>query len=125
MTTSTTTHERTEAIVHSIVEGLRAKKGHDITILDLHRLHDRPTDYMIIAESNSPTGISTLEESVREVVEEQAGERPIRVHKGSGEWIAMDYVDAMVHLFTPELRSFYHIEQMWEDADMTRLEDEV
>ena len=37
----------------------------------------------------------------------------------------MDYVDAMVHLFTPELRSFYHIEQMWEDADMTRLEDEV
>jgi len=125
LTTSTTTHERTEALVHSIVEGLRAKKGHDITILDLHRLHDRPTDYMIIAESNSPTGISTLEESVREVVEEQAGERPIRVHKGSGEWIAMDYVDAMVHLFTPELRSFYHIEQMWEDADMTRLEDEV
>lgn len=125
MTTSTTTHERTEALVHSIVEGLRAKKGHDITILDLHRLHDRPTDYMIIAESNSPTGISTLEESVREVVEEQAGERPIRVHKGSGEWIAMDYVDAMVHLFTPELRSFYHIEQMWEDADLTRLEDEV
>ena len=125
MTTSTTTHERTEALVHSIVEGLRAKKGHDITILDLHRLHDRPTDYMIIAESNSPTGISTLEESVREVVEEQAGERPILVHKGSGEWIAMDYVDAMVHLFTPELRSFYHIEQMWEDADLTRLEDEV
>lgn len=125
MTTSTTTHERTEALVHSIVEGLRAKKGHAIIILDLHRLHDRPTDYMIIAESNSPTGISTLEESVREVVEEQAGERPIRVHKGSGEWIAMDYVDAMVHLFTPELRSFYHIEQMWEDADLTRLEDEV
>ena len=125
MTTSTTTHERTEALVHSIVEGLRAKKGHAITILDLHRLHDRPTDYMIIAESNSPTGISTLEESVREVVEEQTGERPIRVHKGSGEWIAMDYVDAMVHLFTPELRSFYHVEQMWEDADLTRLEDEV
>lgn len=125
MTTSTTTYERTEALVHSIVEGLRAKKGHAITILDLHRLHDRPTDYMIIAESNSPTGISTLEESVREVVEEQAGERPIRVHKGSGEWIAMDYVDAMVHLFTTELRSFYHIEQMWEDADLTRLEDEV
>ena len=125
MTTSTTTHERTQALVHSIVEGLRAKKGHAITILDLHRLHDRPTDYMIIAESNSPTGISTLEESVREVVEEQAGERPIRVHKGSGERIAMDYVDAMVHLFTPELRSFYHIEQMWEDADLTRLEDEV
>lgn len=125
MTTSTTTHERTQALVHSIVEGLRAKKGHAITILDLHRLHDRPTDYMIIAESNSPTGISTLEESVREVVEEQTGERPIRVHKGSGEWIAMDYVDAMVHIFTPELRSFYHIEQMWEDADLTRLEDEV
>lgn len=125
MTTSTTTQERTEALVHSIVEGLKSKKGHAITIIDLHRLHDRPTDYMIIAESNSPTGISTLEDSVREVVEEQTGERPIRVHKGSGEWIAMDYVDAMVHLFTPELRTFYHLEQMWEDADKTLLEDEV
>jgi len=125
LTTSTTTQERTEALVHSIVEGLKSKKGHAITILDLHRLHDRPTDYMIIAESNSPTGISTLEDSVREVVEEQTGERPIRVHKGSGEWIAMDYVDAMVHLFTPELRTFYHLEQMWEDADKTLLEDEV
>ena len=125
MTTSTTTQERTEALVHSIVEGLKSKKGHAITILDLHRLHDRPTDYMIIAESNSPTGISTLEDSVREVVEEQTGERPIRVHKGSREWIAMDYVDAMVHLFTPELRTFYHLEQMWEDADKTLLEDEV
>ena len=125
MTTSTTTQERTEALVHSIVEGLKSKKGHAITILDLHRLHDRPTDYMIIEESNSPTGISTLEDSVREVVEEQTGERPIRVHKGSGEWIAMDYVDAMVHLFTPELRTFYHLEQMWEDADKTLLEDEV
>ena len=125
MTTSTTTQKRTEALVHSIVEGLKSKKGHAITILDLHRLHDRPTDYMIIAESNSPTGISTLEDSVREVVEEQTGERPIRVHKGSGEWIAMDYVDAMVHLFTPELRTFYHLEQMWEDADKTLLEDEV
>lgn len=125
MTTSTTTQERTEALVHSIVEGLKSKKGHAITILDLHRLHDRPTDYMIIAESNSPTGISTLEDSVREVVEEQTGERPIRVHKGSGEWIAMDYVDAMVHLFTPELRTFYLLEQMWEDADKTLLEDEV
>ena len=125
MTTSTTSPERTEALVHSIVEGLKAKKGHAITILDLHRLHDRPTDYMIIAESNSPTGISALEDSVLETVKEQAEERPIRVHKGSGEWIAMDYVDAMVHIFTPELRTFYHLEQMWEDADMTRLEDEV
>lgn len=125
MTTSTSSPKRTEALVHSIVEGLKAKKGHAITILDLHRLHDRPTDYMIIAESNSPTGISALEDSVLETVKEQAGERPIRVHKGSGEWIAMDYVDAMVHIFTPELRTFYHLEQMWEDADMTRLEDEV
>ena len=125
MTTSTTSPERTEALVHSIVEGLKAKKGHAITILDLHRLHDRPTDDMIIAESNSPTGITALEDSVLEKVQDDAVDLPIRVLKGSGEWIAMDYVDAMVHIFTPELRSFYHLEQMWEDADLTRLEDEV
>lgn len=125
MTQSTTSLESTRALVDSIVRGLQDKKGHNITILDLHHLHDRPTDFMVIAESNSPTGVSTLEDSVWDKVREETGDRPVRVHKGSGEWIAMDYVDVMVHLFTPDLRSYYHIEQMWEDAEVTRLEDEI
>lgn len=125
MTPSISTSEQTQALVDSIVEGLQKKKGHSITILDLHKLHERPTDFMIIAESNSPTGVSTLEDSVWDTVYEQVGEKPLRVHKGSGAWIAMDYVDAMVHLFTPDLRSFYHLEQMWEDAEITQVEDEL
>lgn len=112
-------------LVDSVVRGLQAKKGHSITILDLHHLHERPTDYMIIAESTSPTGVVALEESVRDKVEEETGMRPLRVHKGGGEWIAMDYADVMVHLFTPDLRAYYCLEQMWEDAELTRLEDEL
>lgn len=125
MTPSISTPEQTQTLVDTIVEGLKKKKGHSITILDLHKLHERPTDFMIIAESNSPTGVSTLEDSVWDTVHEQIGEKPIRVHKGSGEWIAMDYVDVMVHLFTPDLRSYYHLEQMWEDAEITQVEDEL
>lgn len=126
MTTSTTSgRESTRSLVDSIVRGLQAKKGHSITILDLQHLHDRPTDYMVIAESNTPTGISALEDSVWETAQKETGDKPVRVHKGSGEWVAMDYIDVMVHLFTPDLRAYYRLEQLWEDAEVTRLEDEL
>lgn len=111
--------------MESIISGLREKKGHAITLLDLRALHERPADYMIIAESNSPTGLSTLEDSIRETVRRDTGERPVRVHKGSGEWIAMDFVDVLVHLFTPDLRAYYRLEQMWEDARVTRFEEVI
>ena len=52
------------------------------------------------------------------------GEKPVNVNGlGNSQWVAMDYIDAMVHVFMPEAREFYNLENLWEDAPMTRLPD--
>lgn len=112
-----------KALVDSIVEGIEAKKGKHITVLDMQHIDDAFCDYMVIAEGNTPTQVDAIEGSIWDTVQQQLAEKPIHTHTGSGEWIAMDYVDVVVHIFVPELRHYYSIEQMWADAKQTTLPD--
>lgn len=112
-------------LVNSIVEGIREKKGKEITVLDMTGLEATICDYMVIAEGNTHTQVEAIEDSVFDIVLKRTGDKPLYSHKGSGQWIAIDYVDVIVHILTPELRHFYNIEQMWADAEIERLPDEV
>lgn len=114
----------TKALVETIIEGIREKKGKHITVIDMGSIDDAICDYMVLAEGNSPTQVSALEDSVWDTVQKKLSDKPIHTHVGSGEWIAMDYVDVMVHLFVPEQRKHYGLEQMWADAKQTILPDE-
>lgn len=111
--------------MNSIVEGIREKKGTKITVLDMTELGTTICDYMVIAEGNTHTQVEALEDSVFDIVLKRTGDKPVYTHKGGGEWIAMDYIDVIVHLLTPDLRHFYNIEQMWADAEIQRLPDEA
>lgn len=119
------TNQSVKQLLNSIVAGIREKKGTEITVLDMTQLGTTICDYMVIAEGNTHTQVEALEDSVSDLVQKRTGEKPVHSHKGSGEWIAMDYIDVIVHLMTPELRNFYNIEQMWADADMQRLPNEA
>lgn len=119
-----TNKNTTESLVKAVVEGIREKKGRKITVMDMAQIEDAICDYMVIAEGNTPTQVDALEGSVWENVRKQVNDKPIHVHKGSGEWIALDYVTVIVHLFVPELRSYYNIEGLWADALQTHLPDE-
>lgn len=111
-------------LVDAVVEGIREKKGRNITILDMRQIEDAICDYMVVADGNTPTQVEAIEDSIWEVVRKASDEKPLHVHKGSGEWIAMDYVTVIVHIFVPELRSYYNIEGLWADATQRRLPDE-
>lgn len=119
-----TKNSTTTALVETIVEGIREKKGKHITILDMGGIDDAFCDYMVVAEGNTPTQVNALEDSVWDTVQKKLGDKPIHTHIGGGEWIAMDYVDVIVHLFVPEQRKYYGLEQMWADAKQTSLPDE-
>ncbi|MDD7437610.1 MAG: ribosome silencing factor [Bacteroidales bacterium] len=119
-----TKNNTTTALVETIVEGIREKKGKRITIIDMGGIDDAICDYMVVAEGNTPTQVNALEDSVWDTVQKTLSDKPIHTHVGGGEWIAMDYVDVMVHLFVPELRKYYGLEQMWADAKQTSLPDE-
>lgn len=105
------------ALLESIIEGIHDKKGKNITSIRLKGVPGAVCDYFVICEGNTPTQVSALAEAVEQKVKENVKESPIRVHgQQRAEWIGIDYGNVMVHIFVPELRSFYNIDNLWEDA---------
>lgn len=116
-------NRKVKLLIDSIIEGIQDKKGHGITVLDIHHLTDRACDYMVIAEGNTNTQLRALEGSVWDKTLEKANEKPVRTHTGGGEWIGMDYINVMVHLFLPGMREYYRLEQLWADAKVKHIPD--
>lgn len=119
-----TTTANSKALVDSIVEGIKEKKGKNIVIIDMANVDDSICNYMVIAEGNTPVQVEAIQDSVLDTARIQTGEKPLHTHIGNGEWVAMDYVDVMVHIFVPTLREFYNIEQLWADAKQIRVEND-
>ncbi len=114
--------EQTNKLVESIVKGIQEKKGTDIVIADLRGIDGTICDYFIICQGNSPTQIDAITDSVEETARIEAGEKPVKIAgRTNAEWIAMDYTDTMVHIFLPEARSYYNLEDLWEDAKLTHV----
>ncbi|MDZ7718579.1 MAG: ribosome silencing factor [Balneolaceae bacterium] len=110
-------------LIDSITEGLLEKKARDIKILDVRALTTL-TDYFVVCHGNSETQIRALANSATEKVKEDLGEN---VWKKEGldarRWIILDYVNVVVHIFSEEKRQYYGIERMWNDAEITEVED--
>lgn len=113
-----------ELLQKFVVEGLQEIKGENITILDLREIENAVTDYFVIAEGNSNTQVSALSDSVHKSVRENVGDRPWHIEgKENAEWVLMDYVNVVVHIFQKGTREFYDLESLWGDAPTTTLEN--
>lgn len=113
-----------EQLNHQIIEGIRDKKGKNIVLLDLRRLGDAPADFFIICEGDSSTHIKAISDSVYKKVKEEMHTTPSHIEGSSNaRWVLMDYFNTIVHVFYPETREFYEIEQLWSDADTTEYAD--
>ena len=99
-----------------IVKALDAKKGENIQLLKTRDLTTL-ADYFVIATGSSNTQINALCGSVEKLLEEQAGEKPLR-REGyrDGTWVLLDYGCICVHVFSAEARSFYDLERLWADG---------
>ena len=104
-------------LVEVITQGIQEKKGQEIVIVDMQGIEGAICNYFVICTGNSPTQVSAIMDSVEDMARDKAGEKPIRVvGEQQAQWIAMDYVDVMVHIFLAETREYYNIERLWEDA---------
>ncbi len=111
-------------LVEKIIEGIQEKKGSKIVVVDLNRMEGTITNYFVICQGNSPTQVEAIAESVADFVRKDLKEKPISaVGIGSSQWVAIDFVDVMVHVFLPEMREFYDLEHLWADADITEIPD--
>lgn len=117
MTHKTTT--AAEILSRKVIEGLQDKKGQDIILMDLRNVNGAICDFFVICTGTSDRHVSALSESVEDLVRKELQDRPIsRTGQQIGEWVLLDYVDVVVHVFQAEKRKFYDIEGLWGDAEI-------
>ena len=106
-----------------VVQGMLEKKAQDIAVLDLREVKNAIADYFIICSGGSDTQVDAIAGSVLEEVEKQCGQEPW--HKEgfqNKEWILLDYLDVVCHIFKKEKREFYDLEEFWGDAKIQYIE---
>jgi ribosome-associated protein len=111
-------------LLQHIVDGIQEKKGKNINVIELKETQGAICDYFVICEGNTPTQVSAVAESIEAEVKKNTRESPIRVQGlQRAEWVGIDYGSVIVHIFLPELRTFYNIDHLWEDAKSERIPD--
>jgi len=107
-----------------VAKGMTEKKGLDIAILDLRKVKNSITDFFVICSGNSDTQLDALANSVEDEVYKISKTEPWQKEgKANGEWILIDYVDVVAHIFNKDRRKHYDLEELWGDAEVTYLED--
>lgn len=108
----------------SIIEGIQERKGKKITIVDMSRIESAATSRFIICQGTSTMQVSAIADSVREYLQEKDGIKPYNYDGyGNSQWIVIDYGDTLVHVFLPEIRERYNLEDLWSDAVITEVAD--
>ncbi len=114
-----------DKLTEAIVGAIEDKKGKNIVSLDLSGFDGAICSRFVVCNADSTTQVAAIADGIEEQVRERLGEKPWRVEgQQNALWIAMDYVDVVVHIFQTELRSFYKLEELWADAPTTRYEYE-
>lgn len=113
-----------EQIRDFVVRGMQEKKGQDIVVMDLRNVKNAICDYFVLCSGNSDTQIDAISTSVEEEVYKASKQDPWhREGKLNREWILLDYVDVVAHVFKKDRRQFYDLEQLWGDAEIHLIEE--
>ena len=116
--------DSSKQLVDKIVEAIQDKKGSRIVVADLDGIDGAICRYFVVCQGNSPMQVEAITDSVADKAREDLGEKPTHVvGLENAVWVALDYVDVMVHIFVPEMREYYSIETLWEDAKITEIPD--
>lgn len=111
--------DETAILADIAVKGILEKKGKNITCLNLRNISNRVCDYFIICEGDSTTQVDAIARSVEEEIRKATGEKPYHAEGfENSEWILIDYVTVVVHVFQKEIRDFYNLESLWADAEV-------
>lgn len=111
-------------LVNHIVAACQEKKAKNIVIVDMTEMLGSICQYFVICEGKTPTQVSAISEEIIDSLKKTSKERPISSDGlREGRWVGIDYGTVIVHVFLPELREFYDIDHLWEDAKMESIPD--
>jgi len=112
----------TDDLIAQIIKGIDDVKGEDIQLLDLRELENTVCDYFIICSGNSNTQVKAISGSVQKLVSKSLKDKPWHIEgEMNAEWVLMDYVNVVVHVFQKQIREHYDIESLWGDAKITSI----
>lgn len=112
-----------DQLIAEIIKGIEQVKGNEITILDLRDIENTVCEYFVICEGNSNTQVNAISGSVQKTVSKNLKDKPWHVEgEGNAEWVLIDYVNVVVHIFQKQVREFYDIESLWGDAKVTSIQ---
>lgn len=113
----------TDALIALILKGIEEVKGNDIDILDLREIDNTPCDYFIVCNGNTNTQVNAIVGSIQKTVSKELKDKPWHIEGSeNAEWVLMDYVNVVVHVFQKHTREFYDIESLWGDAKITSIQ---
>jgi ribosome-associated protein len=112
----------TDELISVIIKGIDDVKGDDIQLLDLREIENTVCDYFIICSGTSNTQVNAITGSIQKLVSKELKDKPWHIEgQNNSEWILMDYVNVVVHVFQKHIREFYDIESLWGDAKITEI----
>lgn len=116
--------KETQDISQAIIDSIQDKKGHCITVLDMGRIESAPASKFIICQGRSTSQVSAIADGIREDLLNKYGLKPYN-YDGyrNSQWIVIDYGNIMIHIFLPEFREFYNLEELWNDAGIKHIKD--
>jgi len=115
-------NRKADQLIAVILSGIEDVKGQNINILDLREIENTVCDYFIICEGTSNTQVNAIVNSVQKKVSKEIKDKPWHIEgSDNAEWVLMDYVNVVVHVFQKHIREYYDIESLWGDAITTEI----
>jgi len=116
------TNSESTQLCEAIIEGMKENKANDIVVLDLRNLESAVCDYFVLCSGDSTTHVDGISNSVTRFVRKSIQEKPWHVEgKTNSDWVLLDYINVVGHVFYKDSRGFYDIEELWSDADRTNI----
>ncbi len=117
-------HYPAQVLARHVVDAALEKKAQDLVVMDMRQV-SRVADYFVLCTGQSDLQIRAIAEAIEERLEQHCQERPWHVEgREHLQWVVLDYVDVVVHIFTPEKRAFYALERLWGDAPQEQVTED-
>lgn len=111
------------SLANMAIEGIFDKKGENVVRIDFRKMQNAVADFFVVCHGNSPAQVEAIADAVEMTVKKNSGQH---VWKKEGfensEWVLLDYVDVVVHIFQADTRKFYRLEDLWADAGLKSID---
>ena len=111
-----------DALISNIVLGIDNVKGIDVSLLDLRDIENTVCSYFVVCTGSSNTHVNAIVSAIKKTVSKELKEKPFHTEGNeNAEWVLIDYVNVVVHVFQKQIRDYYNIEELWGDAKTTKI----